>query len=185
MARDFERDIIPMARQWGMALCPWNVLAGGKLRSDAEEQRRKETGEKGRDVFGKGWERTEEETKMSRALEKVAGEIGAKHITSGKLGPYFTIFHSSAFLLPLVAIAYVMQKPSVPYVFPVVGGRKVEHLKANLEALEIVLTPEHFKYLESINDFDIGFPAKFFVRSTHSCHRSTYLPPVRDAGNWT
>jgi len=83
MSRDFERDVIPMARQWGMALCPWNVLAGGKLRSDAEEQRRRETGEKGRDIYGTGWERTEAEVKMSRALEKVAGEVGAKHITSG------------------------------------------------------------------------------------------------------
>lgn len=45
--RDFEREIIPMARAEGMALAPWNVLAGGKIRSDAEEQRRRETGEKG------------------------------------------------------------------------------------------------------------------------------------------
>ena len=36
--RDFERDIIPMARAEGMALAPFNVLAGGKVRTDAEEQ---------------------------------------------------------------------------------------------------------------------------------------------------
>lgn len=47
LERDFEREIIPMARAEGMALAPWNVLAGGKIRSDAEEQRRRETGEKG------------------------------------------------------------------------------------------------------------------------------------------
>ena len=34
----------------GMALAPWNVLAGGKLRTDEEEKRRMETGEKGRVV---------------------------------------------------------------------------------------------------------------------------------------
>lgn len=41
--RSFERDIIPMARQHGMALAPWGVLGQGKLRTDAEEQRRKES----------------------------------------------------------------------------------------------------------------------------------------------
>ena len=47
MDRDLECDIIPMAKAEGMALCPWNVLAGGKIRSDAEEEKRRETGEKG------------------------------------------------------------------------------------------------------------------------------------------
>ena len=45
--RDFERDVIPMARAEGMALAPFNVLAGGKVRTDAEEQKRRETGENG------------------------------------------------------------------------------------------------------------------------------------------
>lgn len=30
-----------------MALAPWDVLGGGKIRTDAEEQRRRESGEKG------------------------------------------------------------------------------------------------------------------------------------------
>ena len=47
MTRDLERDVIPMVRSEGMALAPWNVLAAGKIRSDAEERARRETGEKG------------------------------------------------------------------------------------------------------------------------------------------
>ncbi|EED78150.1 predicted protein [Postia placenta Mad-698-R] len=47
LQRDFEREIIPMVRDEGMALAPWNVLAAGKIRSDAEEERREQTGEKG------------------------------------------------------------------------------------------------------------------------------------------
>ena len=54
-----------------------------------------------------------------------------------------------------------MQK--TPYVFPIIGGRKIEHLHQNIEALEVALTPEHIKYLESILPFDIGFPAIHFV----------------------
>ncbi|KAK7687682.1 hypothetical protein QCA50_008898 [Cerrena zonata] len=139
--RDLEREIIPMAREEGMAIAPFNVLAAGKIRSDAEEQKRRETGEKGRMVFGPDWERNENERKIVAALEKVAGEVGAKNVTS-------------------VAIAYVMQK--TPYVFPIIGGRKVEHLHQNIEALDIALTTEHIQYLESILPFEVGFPSSFF-----------------------
>ncbi|KAF8968927.1 NADP-dependent oxidoreductase domain-containing protein [Flammula alnicola] len=163
LERSFEREIIPMARSegkysivtetvyfllpilnnadidllQGMALAPWNVVAAGKFRTDAEEKQRLETGEKGRVIFGGDWLRNENEKKVSAALEKVAEEVGAKHITS-------------------VAIAYVLQK--APFVFPIIGGRKVEHLLANLEALEITLTDEHLKYLESVVPFAAGFP---------------------------
>lgn len=67
-----------------MAIAPWNVLAGGKIRTDAEEQRRLESGEGGRTTFDGDWKRTETERKVSQALEKVAQEVGAKSITSGK-----------------------------------------------------------------------------------------------------
>ena len=65
-----------------MALAPWNVLAAGKIRTDAEEQKRRETGERGRQ--GDGWERTEAERKVSLALEEVQKQIGAKSIQAGK-----------------------------------------------------------------------------------------------------
>ncbi|KAF8908582.1 Aldo/keto reductase [Gymnopilus junonius] len=137
LERSFERDIIPMAKSEGLALAPWNVLAGGKIRTDEEEERRRQTGEKGRTIIDPNWERNDQEKAVAKALEKVAAEIGAKHITS-------------------VAIAYVMHK--APYVFPIIGGRKVEHLLANVEALELSLTDEHIKQLESVVDFKPGFP---------------------------
>ncbi|KAF9527685.1 Aldo/keto reductase [Crepidotus variabilis] len=137
MDRAFEREIIPMARSEGLALAPWNVVGGGKFRTDEEEEKRRQTGEKGRTSFGLDWERNEKEKAVSKALEKVAGEVGVKHITA-------------------VAIAYVMQKAT--YVFPIIGGRKVEHLEANIEALSISLSEEQIKYLESATEFEPGFP---------------------------
>ena len=59
------------------------MLAGGKIRSDAEEERRKKSGEGGRQLLGP-WERNEAEKKVCQALEKIAQEVGAKSITSGK-----------------------------------------------------------------------------------------------------
>ena len=72
-----------------MALAPWNVLAGGKIRTDEEEEKRRQTGENGR---GKEWERNDKEKTVCKALEKVAAEIGAKHITSGIYSLYFEMF---------------------------------------------------------------------------------------------
>ena len=60
-----------------------------------------------------------------------------------------------------MAIAYVMQK--TPYVFPVIGCRKIEQLHANVEALDIALSPEQIKYLESVLPFDLGFPHAMVV----------------------
>lgn len=66
-----------------MALAPWNVLAAGKIRSDAEEERRRQTGENGRTLSNPNWERNEKEKAVCDALEKVAQEIGARSITAG------------------------------------------------------------------------------------------------------
>ncbi|PPQ94407.1 hypothetical protein CVT25_002495 [Psilocybe cyanescens] len=145
MERSFEREIIPMARAEGMALAPWNVLAAGKIRTDAEEERRRKTGEKGRTLLDPNWERTDREKKVCKALEKVAAEVGTKSITA-------------------VAIAYLMQKTT--YVFPLVGGRKVEHLLSNIEALNISLSDKQIQYLESVVDFDPGFPSTFIGDGT-------------------
>ena len=54
-----------------------------------------------------------------------------------------------------------MQK--VPFVFPIVGGRKVEHLLQNIEALDISLSTEQMQYLESIIPFNLGFPSNLIV----------------------
>ncbi|EKM50719.1 uncharacterized protein PHACADRAFT_264157 [Phanerochaete carnosa HHB-10118-sp] len=141
--RDFERDILPMCIHEGMAVAPWNVLVAGRIRTDAEEERRMQSGEGGRTMlqFRDGWLRNETERRVCKALEKVAEEVGAKNITS-------------------VAIAYLMQK--APRVFPVIGGRKIEHLHANIEALDISLSPEQMKLLTDTVPFNKGFPYSLF-----------------------
>lgn len=45
-----------------------------------------------------------------------------------------------------------------PYVYPIVGGRKLEHLKGNIEALKIELTDEQIYEIENAAPFDSGFP---------------------------
>ena len=48
--------------------------------------------------------------------------------------------------------------------FPIVGGRKVEHLKQNLQALDISLSPEQVHRIDNAKPLDFGFPYLMIVR---------------------
>ena len=56
-------------------------------------------------------------------------------------------------------MAYIMHKS--PYVFPIVGGRKVSHLEGNIKALSLELSDEDMKAIDEAYDFKIGFPMDF------------------------
>ncbi|KAF2396523.1 Aldo/keto reductase [Trichodelitschia bisporula] len=128
--RDFEREIIPMAREEGMALAPWGALGGGNFKT--EEQFK--SGE-GRKMGGP----SERQLAVTKALEAVA----KKHNT----------------LITSVALAYVRHK--FPYVYPIVGGRKVSHLKGNIEALSLTLTDGEIDEIEGAAPLEMGFPMGF------------------------
>ncbi|KAJ5969657.1 hypothetical protein N7501_005905 [Penicillium viridicatum] len=152
MIRDFEREIIPMTRHFGMALAAWDCMGGGKFKTKEEIEQRKAQGQGLRSIMG--GDQTEEEAAMSAALSKVAKEHGIKSLTA-------------------VALAYVMAK--APNVFPLVGGRKVEHLKDNIEALKIRLTAEQIEYLESQKPFDVGFPSNFIGPDPRVTGKTSFL----------
>jgi aryl-alcohol dehydrogenase-like predicted oxidoreductase len=69
-----------MARHFGMALAPWDVLGGGKFQSKKALEARKKGGEGLRSFFGA--EQTEDEQKISEALEKIAGEHNVESVTT-------------------------------------------------------------------------------------------------------
>jgi aryl-alcohol dehydrogenase-like predicted oxidoreductase len=153
MARDFEREIIPMARHFGMALAPWDVIGGGKFQSKKQIEERKKAGEGLRSMMGQS-EQSAQQAKVSAALEKVAGEHGIESLST-------------------IALAYVIQK--TPNVFPIIGGRKVEHLHDNIKALSIKLSDEQIQYLESQTEFDVGFPSTFVGESPKATGKSSWI----------
>ncbi len=137
-SRDFERDIIPMVRDEGMALAPWGALGGGAFKTEAQRK-----SSEGRTV-----QASEQQIKVSAALEAVANRKGTV-ITS-------------------VALAYVMHK--TPYVFPIIGGRTIDHLKGNIEALALELSDEDIAEIEDAAPFDIGFPNNFYYGEKMGSH---------------
>jgi hypothetical protein len=68
-----------------------------------------------------------------------------------------------------IALAYVMHK--VPYVVPVIGSRKVEHLKGNIEALGVELTREEMEEIEGAERWDPGFPLNFLFEGPGQKYR--------------
>ena len=116
----------------------YQFLGGGKFQSKKALEERKANNEALRNFFGTG--QTENEVKMSEALEIVAAEHGIESVTA-------------------IALAYLTSK--APYVFPIIGGRKVEHLMDNIQALKIELTKKQIEHLESIVPFQPGFPWDF------------------------
>jgi aryl-alcohol dehydrogenase-like predicted oxidoreductase len=124
--RDFEREIIPMARDEGMALAPWGALGGGNFKT--EEQRKAQEGRK--------VQPSEAQVKISNVLEAIAKRKDT--------------------IITSVALAYVMHKTA--YVFPIVGGRTIDHLRQNIEALSLELSERDIEEIESAVSFDPGFP---------------------------
>jgi len=132
--RDMERDIFPMCKDQGMGIALWNVLGGGQFKTAEQIADMEKRGETGRNVTY-----TEESKKVTAALEKVAKAKGCS-ITG-------------------LAMAYAMRK--APYIYPIVGVRKVSHLKDNIAALKVRLSDEDVAELEASSDFSLGFPHDF------------------------
>lgn len=85
------------------------------------------------------------EALVSQQLEKIADRKGVD-ITS-------------------IALAYVLHKSL--YVFPILGGRKLDHIRGNIEALSLRLTSQDIADIESAYPFDIGFPHNFLSGDTN------------------
>ncbi|KAL8755651.1 MAG: hypothetical protein Q9199_003483 [Rusavskia elegans] len=125
-------DTPPGSSSTKAAGAPQTATSSGNFKT--EEQRKAVAG-KGRNMAP----RREKDIKVSAALEKLAK---AKNTT-----------------LTSVALAYVLHK--APYVFPIVGGRKIEHLQGNIDALSVELRPEDLAEIEGAVDFDPGCPLIF------------------------
>ncbi|RMZ10856.1 hypothetical protein D0860_03639 [Hortaea werneckii] len=128
--RDFKRDIIPIARDKGIALCPYGVLNQGRFQTQEGFKQRKQNNS------GRKFIPTSEHDKnVSSHLEKITKTKGC-----GLLD---------------VALQHYMQK--TPYVFPIVGGRKVEHIQGNIGSLSVRMEDKDIKEVEEGYHFNPGF----------------------------
>ena len=118
--RRIERDLIPMAQTYGLALMPWSPLAGGLLTGKYDRDERPENS---RFADENEWtERhfTDAAFDVVDVIEELAEEKGC---TPSQL-----------------ALAWNYQQPGITS--PIIGPRTMEQLEDNLGALDVTVTDD-------------------------------------------
>jgi aryl-alcohol dehydrogenase-like predicted oxidoreductase len=132
-----ERDLIPMAKAFDLAVTPWSPLGGGVL--TGKYNRSPQGGaEQGRlETLGGGI--SEKNLAIAEVVSQVAAEIG--HTPSQ------------------VALAWLRAQSGV--IIPIVGARKLTQFQDNLASIEVTLSPEHLQRLDEVSQIEVGFPHDF------------------------
>jgi aryl-alcohol dehydrogenase-like predicted oxidoreductase len=133
LQRSPERDLIPMAKHFGMTVTPWAPLAGGALTGKYLR------GGQGR-IKPESNRRDENSERITRVVMDIAGELG--------LEPSH------------VALQWTRQQGFE--CIPIVGATKLDQLHENLRMMDVTLSKEQLWRLDEASAIDLGFPGKFF-----------------------
>ncbi|XOV88005.1 MAG: aldo/keto reductase [Pseudomonadota bacterium] len=123
--REEEREMIPLCIDQDIALIPWSPLARGYLTRTAETL--KDTVRANTDDFSKMLYSNPADMEIISRNAEVANRLGVKPAQT--------------------ALSWVMNRPGITA--PIIGASKLPQLEDALSAIELVLTDEDRKYLES------------------------------------
>jgi aryl-alcohol dehydrogenase-like predicted oxidoreductase len=128
-----ERELIPMAKHYGMTVTPWAPLGGGVLSGKYLR------GEQGR-IKAESNRLNEHNVNITKTVVAIADELGvsASH----------------------VALQWAMSQGFSS--IPIVGATKVSQLEDNLKTIDVTLSDEHLKKLDEVSKINLGFPGEFF-----------------------
>ncbi len=133
IARTPERELIPMAKHFGMTVTPWAPLGGGVLTG---KYLRNETGR----IKPESVRRSERSEGITKKVMAIADEIGA---TPGS-----------------VALKWTMQQGFSS--IPIVGATKLSQVEDNLKCIDVELSSGHIQKLNDASAIELGFPGAFF-----------------------
>lgn len=133
LQRSPERELIPMARHFGMTLVPWAPLAGGALTGKYL------LGGSGR-IKPESIRRSPRAEQLTRTIMEIARELGVRPAS--------------------VALQWTRQQ-GIPCV-PITGATRPEQISENLEFLQVFLNADQLLRLDQANPLDLGFPQAFF-----------------------
>jgi aryl-alcohol dehydrogenase-like predicted oxidoreductase len=145
LERTPERELLPMAADFGLSVTAWSPLASGLLTGKyrVTEQGVQSDDGKGRldnnpdfQQFIQSGERT---NRVIDTLRAVAKQVG----------------HSPA----QVALAWLRHRKSP--VIPIVGARRLDQLEANVAIADIKLPAEKIRELDEASQIELGFPHDF------------------------
>lgn len=130
MQRTADRELIPMAQEFGLGIMMYSPMAGGLLTGKYRN------GESGRITLGQNSNYKEDE-KTSAIIDElilISKEVDA---APGQ-----------------VAFAWVLSKDT----FPLVGARNLSHFEDSLKATTIQLTEKHLATLDNLSAISLGYP---------------------------
>ena len=128
--RRIERELVPMAQTYGIALIPWSPLAGGLLtdkykRGNMDAEGRWQGGQQGNNKA------RQVDDRVFDIKEKLSELAAAKGCSESRL-----------------ALAWCMHQPGVTS--PIIGPRTMEQLEDNLGALDVQVTDDDRKALDEL-----------------------------------
>ncbi len=133
LQRTPERELIPMAKEFGLIVTPWAPLAGGALTGKYLK------GDKGR-LTDKSKRLNENSSNIAKVVVEIAEELN----------------------VPAAHIALKWTTLQGVSAIPIVGATKIPQVEENLKAMEIQLNDSQLKKLDTVSKIELGFPGEFF-----------------------
>jgi aryl-alcohol dehydrogenase-like predicted oxidoreductase len=143
LERTVERELVPMAKAFGMTVTAWSPLKGGVL---SGKYRRGESGAEADARYSsemmKGFlPEQQRQDRVVEALAKIGEETGRS--------------------MAQVALAWLRYREAP--VIPIIGARKMAQLEDNLASLTLELAPEQVKRLDEASATEMGFPHELYA----------------------
>jgi len=135
--RTVERDLLPMARAFGLTVTPWGPLGGGVL--TGKYSRGTGTPEDSKRAAGNARRLSERNLNIAKTVDAIADELGK---TSTQ-----------------VSMNWVRSQGA--NVLPIFGARKIDQLNDVLGTVDFTLSAEHLKRLNDASAIELGFPHDF------------------------
>jgi len=126
--RRIERELVPLAQTYGLALIPWSPLAGGFLTG---KYSRDETRTEGRFKDDTEWNRKHFTDAAFAVLDELEALAQEKDCSPSQL-----------------ALAWCAQQPGITS--PIVGPRTMEQLEDNLRAVDLTVTDADRTRLDAV-----------------------------------
>ena len=131
--RTVERELVPMANDFGMTITPWGALGGGALTGKYLK------GEGGR-VPEHSVRRNERAVKIAETVVEIAQKMG----------------------VPPAQIALNWLRQQGQNVIPVVGARRAEQLADSLGCVNFTIAEDDMKALDEVSKLEKEFPYSFY-----------------------
>jgi aryl-alcohol dehydrogenase-like predicted oxidoreductase len=129
-----ERDLIPMADAFDLAVTPWSPLAGGVLSGKYAQNGNGQATSRGQKIPDRSFQ-------IAQTVSEIAQELDC----------------SSA----QIALAWILAQS--PQMIPILGASKLEQFQDNLKCLEVTLSPAHLQQLDRASQIELGFPHDFLA----------------------